>query len=189
MNHSLLEIITLPIVTGFAIFSLIHLTIGFQKVKTRFHYLAGLDDTACLLFAFAGIILLLDNGLSIYHAIHSASHDSQLYYKVLGPDSGLFWSKAVSYLIISQLMWYRRFRTLKWLRILTCCVLLLSMERFTINLSYFEHDYGPGTMPYPIKNTLIAWLMRFALFLPILALTQLIVRRASIRSSRLGARH
>lgn len=164
----LLNLLIDAMLVGFGVYSLIYLLL---PKKRRTSTLLQIDQTACLVFAIGGLIGILLWFYSLQTVIVDEDGEVlfQLTNRMFGPYWFAYWAMMLSYLGITQLYWFKKLRTIKWLRVITIMLMLFSMERLTILITSFHRDFLPSSHGYEllldaVLYSLIKWLHDLAVF-------------------------
>ena len=177
------------ILVGFGVYSLIYLLLPKKKRTTA---LLQFDQVACLVFAIGGTLGILQfvYGLNETIAGEDGEELFQLTNRMFGPYWFAYWGMILSYYGISQPYWFKKVRSIKWVRVITVILTIFSMERLTILITSFHRDYLPSSYTHgfwgelwheAIFHSLIKWMHDLVVFVIItmisFGITRLIRRK------------
>lgn len=155
---------------GFSLFILATSFVRFRDEK-RNEFLINLTDSAIMIIRFAGIIFLVTWFANLYEHYQSEEEYYAMMSRMTGPYWLGYWIYPFSYGIFPQLLWVKKIKRIKAIRILTALLLLFAIyvERLVIWITSFHRDYVPSswtTLPkYLIVYDWALHIITFALIL------------------------
>ncbi len=128
---SLAMFVSTDLFTGYGLYTLAFViwTLFRKPGKT----LASWDESANLLVRYAGVFLLIYL-ISIVTLINPG-FDSTF--------NPLPWALFAIWIVASQLLWIKTFRTNRWLRVLVAFILFFSFDQYVVFVTALHRDYVP----------------------------------------------
>ena len=133
--HQVVDSIT----TGFSILSLLYFFTPLRKVEL----MQRLDHRAIWIIL---IILPCISGYSLFLSLSTlmTQSDPALNNRLTGPYAVSNWFLLLYPIALSQSLWIRKWRKVRWFRTIMALLFLFSMEKFVIIISTLHRDYIPA---------------------------------------------
>ena len=132
---------------GFGIYTIVFLVLKrFPFFKEKYIF-QKFDNAAITTVIIAGIIYLL---LWIYHIIYFYQNANpedihNFQNRISGEYWYGYWFQPLSYVIASQLLWFKHFQKSTFFRLILGLLLLFNVEKFVIFITSFQRDYLPSS--------------------------------------------
>lgn len=178
---------------GFSLLTIILIVISAitknDKTKT---FIIGLDEASVFTVQLAGIVFFIVSLIYVYTDF-TESEESRysILNRMFGPYWFGYWLYPFSYIFLTQLLWIKSIKNIKWFRIIFALIILftVSIERITIVITSFHMDYlsGVGYASNSYLFTVLFFLnllSKLGYFLLIVAVVYLIKSRIGLFYSR-----
>lgn len=129
----LIEFITLDIFIGYGLYTLIGIIIALVWKKD---FLKRLDCSANQVVGISGILYLMAISSCFIFSLFDSSRDHYW---------GMYWVQSLIWILISQLLWIKKIRTIRGLRFIFAVLFIFSIERYIIVATSFHKDYLPSS--------------------------------------------
>jgi len=132
---------------GFGIYTIVFLVLKrYSSFKEKTVFLK-FDNAALTTVIIAGIIYLL---LWIYHIIYFYQNANpedihNFQNRISGKYWYGYWFQPLSYVIASQLLWFKHFQISTFFRLILGLLLLFNVEKFVIFITSLQRDYLPSS--------------------------------------------
>lgn len=164
----------LGLFVGFGIFTLTTVFIHFRNDK-RANVLNGLINSSTeiiRLTAVAYLVMWLTNLYSAYQ-----TQDPYIFLnRMTGPYWFGYWIYPFCYGLVPQLLWVKKFKQMKVVRLITALLLLFGvyLEKIIIWITSFHRDYVPSSWSMIPRYFLYDWFVNFVLFSAVLGVVVLL---------------
>lgn len=175
------------IVFGFILYSLIILVIQPFISEPAKNKIEKFDHSACILIAIVGLIHLLFWTTNLIQQFNSSNNESAIYLMKIR----LFGSYWLGYwfqpflILVSQLLWSKKLRSIKWSRFVIPLVLIVSIESIMVHLTSTNRDYLPSSWSTPIRTMIVGWIFGFGGFIFFSVVFHLVKTKRSIKNRNL----
>lgn len=175
------------IVSGFVLYSLIILIIQpfiNEQVKNG---IERFDQSASMLMAIAGLIHLFFWIINLIGSFKIIDDQAETYIM----KTRLTGAYSVAYLVqpflilVSQLLWSEKLRSVKWIRFVITLVFIISIENITVYFTLANRDYLPSSWSTRINSTIIGWTLGFGTFIFLSAVFHFVKTRLSTKRRNL----
>jgi molybdopterin-containing oxidoreductase family membrane subunit len=162
----------LYLLNGFAIFVLATSFVRWKNSERKI-LIDSLTDSASVITSAAATGYLLTWLWSLYDGLHSEEMHDALMARIAGPYWYGYWIYPFCYGLIPQLLWGKRMRQLKTLRLIIAFLLLFVhyLERMIIMITSLHRDYIPFSRTmFPGSAIVEEWLTGIVIFSLVLGL-------------------
>lgn len=160
------EIIIEALLFGFGVYSILFLISRPMLSEPKKSMMDKFDNSACLIAAFVGAIYLIGGLASLI--IENATVKMQIEgFTMKGRLFGKYWIWywiQPSFYLLSQLLWFKKIRKMKFVRFIVAILLIISIESLVIYLTSLHRDYLPSSWSIPISARITDWLISLGLF-------------------------
>lgn len=160
------ETILKSIIFGFGVYSIIVLLIKSMFSESIKIKIEKFDNSACTFIPIIGLIYLL-NWLGILFFQFSTIEDSTEIYQMKSRLFGLYWFGywlQPSLFLSSQLLWFKKLRKVKLIRILIALTLIGSIEGIVIYFTSLHRDYLPSGWTVSLSSRIYGWILNIGIF-------------------------
>jgi hypothetical protein len=162
MNETLLK----SILFGFGVYSIIILLIkpifsDATKIKIE-----KFDNSACSIIPVMGLIYLLNWLVTLFFRYNNLE-DSVEIYQLKSRLFGTYWLGywlQPSLFLSSQLLWFKKLRKIKLIRIIIALTLIVSVESIFVYLTSLHRDYLPSTLNIQLSSRIYGWIWSIGIF-------------------------
>jgi len=175
------------IVSGFVFYSLIIFVIRPFISEPAKNKIEKFDHSACILIAIVGLIHLLFWTTNLIEQFNSSNNESAIYLmktRLFGSYWFGYWFQPFL-ILVSQLLWSKKLRSIKWSRFVIPSVLIVSIESIMVHLTSTNRDYLPSSWSTPIGPTIISWILGFGTFMFFSAVFHFVRTRRSTKKCNL----
>jgi hypothetical protein len=144
--QTLRDPITDNIFIGYGIFSITYILVCIFIKNHAF--IDKLDESSNKIIIFSGLIYFLLWMIGMYFSfkeINSEEEKYRLLNRMFGPYWFGYWLQPVLWILITQLMWFKKIRRLKILRIVMSVILAVPFEKVVILITSLHRDYVPAS--------------------------------------------
>lgn len=159
------------IFTVFGFYSFLYIVFSFLLRKNSKAY--EFDNISCQLISFSGLVYFSCFLLSIIFILYKGDEEKfSLINRMFGPYWFLFFLQPITYLIITQLLRFKKVKNSKIARLLLIPFYLFSYEMLVILMTSLHRDYLPSSwsINLSISDILVGIFIKILLYLIILGL-------------------
>lgn len=170
---------------AFGLYSLLYILFSFFTKKP---FVEIIDESACKLIGFAGIIYILTWSLwMLFDYIESPAEErSEMLKQLFGKYWYAYWVQPLLWTATSQLLWIKKIRKLKLPRLFFSLVFIISIERFVIlvpTLLRRNNLLGPIGFNIILLQLIFGILLKLLLFLTFVGIYYFVERKIRITKS------
>ena len=140
----LLQIITVDFFTAFGLYSLFFLLLSLFIKNV---VLQKIDNEMTKFISFVGAVYFIAwiIGVFIFYAESNTEEQNSMLNRMFGKYWFGIWTQPILWFLVTQLLRVKRFCKNIFLRILFSFILIISIERFIIFITFFQRDYLPSS--------------------------------------------
>lgn len=166
-----INFISTDIFIVFGFYSFLYIVFSFFLKKSTKAY--EFDNISCQLISFSGLVYFSCFLLSIVFIPHKGEEENfSLINRMFGPYWFLFFLQPITYLIITQLLRFKKVKNSKIARLLLIPFYLMSYEMLVILMTSLYRDYLPSSWSIDIyiSDIFVGMFIKILLYLFILGL-------------------
>lgn len=165
-----LHLINQDFFTAFGLFTILYL---FLSIFIKKEILYQIDEEANKFISFIGILYLIIWIIGIILEFNILNEEDKIYMlnRIFGKYWFGFWIQPLLWVVITQLLRFKKIRKNIIIRLFFSLLLMVSIERMVIIYTSFHRDYLPSSWTmyneldiYP-SNLILSILMKFCIFL------------------------